>query len=599
MKALLKSRLWIPGSLILLAAVGIYLFIFNKTADLTGWLPKSGPKIYKIDYVSKGQSESLTQGVSGSEMSIELTAYLELRLQCNQQRLICEVSGRVWPEALKSSHEAFLKEELSQAIFTFDLHSQGLIKNIRMDRQSIGHPSVLVIDILRNLNLNLPNSVVNIGELWPAMVDIPPYPIESRLSVTSSDRKMATLVQTFQTGKYESVSGNGKFQLDHREKDIAAIHIERSLYFQNDFGMKISNQLTFSALRVLSVPPHLSLVAAAGQPHPEQMIKETFTHDALVAMAKQEKEKEILGQSTKKELYDRLSKAGSDRKKNMPLYRQIKALFNLQPESVKDFKSFLADHDIGSEQFKIIATALTAVGNDPCQKLIRETIESLSDGKRRRRLIPNLAFLDHPSEQSEELLWQLPNISADQELISLGERSLGTMAHNLRLSEPDRARKIYERFSSQLAAAETVEQRVHNLAVIGNIGLSQNLATANQYISAQNDLVRAKAYDSLRHVNEATAKDILLDGLVKEVKPLVKETIAEALVYGELGPDHVLKIQEQLRTEKNIKAIKSLLRSLANQKSANAEAIILQFQKRCAHPDLCGFVDSLVSGLKS
>jgi hypothetical protein len=287
----------------------------------------------------------------------------------------------------------------------------------------------------------------------------------------------------------------------------------------------------------------------------------------------------------------------------MPIYNKLKALFVLEPKSVDAFAPALLEYDRLDDRFSMVATALTAVGTPEAQRVLREAIANVDgDETKKQRLIPNLSFTHSPTVESEAFLRNLAQTDISAVIRATAHRALGTVAHNLREQDPVRVESIFNEYSASLGKAQTPKEITDTLDVLGNIGIAEQLDSTSPFLRHHDPGVRERAYNSLRHIQDPRATEILMKALSDETIPKVREVIAEALSYQTFkDASWIDRVRSLIYAEQNIAVVKYLLRALSQNsvRLPSAVQVIEQYAKDCGHPDLCGYVNSLLEALRA
>jgi|GEM_PF-6151665 hypothetical protein len=384
------------------------------------------------------------------------------------------------------------------------------------------------------------------------------------------------------------VDGQGKVFVSLSEY-IQSIAITRS----RSFGQS-SQDRTRLDLKLLGP-------AEAFAPKPiSELLSENLRGTAYAARQNLATARGILGTSSVAELQEALEAADQERlQSSMPTYQKLKALFLLYPERMQDFRRFVLDFPYSDVRCAHVLTALTTVGSKEAQAFLRELYQELGDDPaKRKQLIPHLSHVAEPDVQTESLLQQAAE-DTDSDIRTTANLGLGTVAHQLRSLAPQRSRDILKKQSQRLESGEEREQ-LNALRAIGNIGLPEQLEIVKPYLSAPNPEVQRLAINALRHVDHPESYQLLLGIIENNPDEASRLMATESLRYGQLDESIVSLLAQRLYKESSIPVLKQTasLLSLYWQPSASARDTLLRFQKECGHPELCPYVDALLTSLQ-
>jgi hypothetical protein len=559
-----------------------YVSDANAPSSFTTWSdPSAGTQSFRI--VVKGELgwTVLSLDSESTEFLLELKPFLE---QCSDtaKRLLS-----------------------STALARVRLKNNGELINLLMPQENFNGASVLITDILRHFIPLLIEKDVQSGEVWHGEEDNGQSQNVStswKLSELSTDT--AVLVKNYSViPKLELVSDT-RYELDRQSNFLKKVLVK--LKTQSPGGShRVASSLTLTAALLKSARINSQEMANILQPlQTSKLVQENLSNEMLMQQQESRALEKVLGADTVDSLQTQLRSADpKGQKDNMPIYNKLKALFVLQPKSVDAFAPALLEYDRLDDRFSMVATALTAVGTPDAQRVLRESIANLDgDETKKQRLIPNLSFTHIPTVESEDFLRNLAQTDSSPVIRGTAHRALGTVAHNLREQDPARVENIFKEYTGALGKAQTTKEITDTLDVLGNIGIPEQLDSTSSLLRHQDPGVRERAYNSLRHIQDLRATEILIQALSDETIPKVREVIAEALSYQTLqDASWIDRVRNLIYAEQNIAVVKYLLRSLS-QNSVRLPAavqVIEQYAKDCGHPDLCGYVNSLLEALRA
>ena len=488
----------------------------------------------------------------------------------------------------------------TQVHFSFQIDHFGHIDSLMFNQQAFTSHSFLIAAILSPFNLQLPDREKTALESWNCSEDVLGDKIPCQQKITSWQENAAILVRTFQASYPLYAEGDTTYRLMSHSAIPKSIRLKRHQQQNNIQNLDLHTNLEYSA-ELLDTKPltstELHAIKAELDANPlsekDHLNLERYQKYLDMRVYKNE-----LGTISPQDLIVMVEQASPDDiRANMTIYTRLKALFAVYPQHISAFKSFLLDYDLEDERFSMVATALTAIGSPEAQAMLRDVIESLADEERIKRLIPNLSFMDYPNEQSEALIDSLSS-SANEQIRTTAELALGTMAHMLRDDDHERSEQIIKRFSETLQDTDPNQSReiTHLIDVIGNVGIDEQLAILKPYTRSPNPNIRATASFALRHIASSEAKSELLTIIANDRDNFVREHASDSLTYTKIYSENITSIKQLLYTEKNLKVLKALIRSLANyaHKDPFALQVITEFYQQCAHPDLCPYVGGLL-----
>jgi hypothetical protein len=285
-------------------------------------------------------------------------------------------------------------------------------------------------------------------------------------------------------------------------------------------------------------------------------------------ISEQESEAKIqrqqLGESTLESLsseLDLLEKSSDKAQNTTELYLKVKALIYVRPET----SARLAQRIIKSkpnQSMQLIVGALGAVGHPQAQAALVQIIQSHEDWESLSVLIPSLASVTAPTSETVKVLSDLAFHSSEAQIASTAQLALGTVAHNLAQSAPDRANSIADRFLDQLKTAKSPDELRQNLLVLGNAGLSRSLSSVTQFADSPQAEIRAVAISALRLVPDPAVDRRLTQALSTDAEETVRVEAAVALGFREMSPESFQSQKQALQTDKSAKVKLALLKNL-------------------------------------
>lgn len=559
-----------------------YVSDASAPSSFTAWADPSA-SMQSVNIVLKGELgwTVLSQDSDSTEFLLELKPLLE---QCS------DTAKRL----LNSSARARVR-----------LKNNGELINLLMPQENFNGASVLITDILRHFIPILIEKEVQSGELWKSEEDTgqgQAFSVSWKLSELDADK--AVLVKNYASIPKLQLISDTRYELD-RQSQFPKKVLVKLKNESPDGARRVASSLTLTAALIKSAKIDSQEIANILVPlQASKLVQENLSNAMLMQQQEQRTLEKTLGSDTAESLQTRLRSADpKGQKANMPIYNKLKALFALEPKSVEAFAPALLEYDRLDDRFSMVATALTAVGTPDAQRVLREAIANLDgDETKKQRLIPNLSFTHSPTVESEAFLRNLAQTDGSPMIRATAHRALGTVAHNLREEDPARVENIFNEYAGSLGKAQTTKEITDTLDVLGNIGIPAQLDSTSSFLRHQDPGVRERAYNSLRHIQDPRATEILMQALNNETVPKVREVIAEALSYQTFhDASWIERVRSLIYVEQNIAVVKYLLRALSQNsvRLPGAVQVIEQYAKDCGHPDLCGYVNSLLEALKA
>lgn len=273
--------------------------------------------------------------------------------------------------------------------------------------------------------------------------------------------------------------------------------------------------LKFQNIKNLSVE-ELQAVVAKVKP---QMMSDAKVLSYQISEAELEAktQKQELGNTTLESVLADLDKANilNDSRQNYtPLYLKIKALIYLKPETSKIFGDRLASAKFGGVSFQLLGSALSAAGHADAQaSLLKAIISKSNDPKAVIALLPNLAAIENPTNQTIITMQDFIAIVKDPEIKTTSQLVLGAFANKLSLEQ---AKPIIDRFAKALQFTKSPEDQRRFLLALGNIGKPEILPVIEPFIQNSNPVLRAAATTALRKLPNVSVDEILLRQLAQD-----------------------------------------------------------------------------------
>jgi len=197
----------------------------------------------------------------------------------------------------------------------------------------------------------------------------------------------------------------------------------------------------------------------------------------------------------------------------------------------------LLDSDPKRERFDqsthlILWRLVTEAGHAEAQQAV---INALTDENRshltKMRALAYLHDFEYPESSTVETLWQFTNtrdLKKDREFRTMGLYALGSLGGNEKYNDTVKP-EIGQILVENLEGSDDPQEQAITLGAISNYGGEEVLDAVKPYFTAENERVRAAAYDSLRHIEDSRAIEMLTTHYESEKSPAVRAAAAKTL----------------------------------------------------------------------
>ncbi len=582
---------------LLVSASLIIIFWKSHRAHLT-FQPTNGSRlIYAIDYKSRTDAS----GAAADSILNSLAQTTQVAAQGRLALTVLEKVGdrmRLAGELQLDTLTGMPVTTLKHVDFSLFITRRGEIQDLRFPADQFAEGSILVIDILKRFDQKFPIASIQKDETW----EQDEHQMQEKIRQSNRLIALGKEEARFEKKFYNSsmiLSGSGQYVWDLKARTLRSANIERVTEQKDIQGVAITNNLSISiAMESMSLTAVADLIKAAES----YKVAENLQQDHLKKTMEDAEDRKILGDRTPEDILAQLDNASAEALgPNMDVFMKLEALFRLHPEAIALFQDRLQSLDRSDYRFRVLAMALTSVGSPEAQAAIIEALNHSDDERKRMTLIPQLSFMKHTEQASEDYLRQLAASDASENVQKTAELGLGTIAHNLRTTAPERSVRILQDSAESLSRSTGVHEIRHQLSVIGNIGLPAQKSLVEPYLVHEDPKIRASAVSSLRFIGDEDSTQVMVNALSSDPSDFVRENASEGLTYLPRETEAILRVRQQLASEKNIQIIKNLIRVLAKDAVTNPSSreFLEQYNQSCAHPDLCTFVAGVVSSLSS
>jgi hypothetical protein len=289
-----------------------------------------------------------------------------------------------------------------------------------------------------------------------------------------------------------------------------------------------------------------------------------------------------------------ISRPQASLKDLQPDLDRLVALMTLHPEACREVARKLAQVDVETTAFQALAMALTTTGTAAAQEALAEVMATdLEDRPHAvELLIPHLSLTQTPTTATEGRLRQLANDDSG----GTARLALGSIAHQLQDADPERAHRLVTDLDTELARASTPRERTLLLSALGNAGAPDQTATIAPFADDSDPAVRERAVNALRLIDTPEAHDLLERKARTDPSSAVRARAVEALSFTPPAADLLPLYRDILADETSLPVVKEAAHNLFLMSRTQPEALaaLTAFAARCAHPDLCTYVDVLL-----
>jgi hypothetical protein len=266
-----------------------------------------------------------------------------------------------------------------------------------------------------------------------------------------------------------------------------------------------------------------------------QGVSESLLSKGPSARTKLLAHKQELGDATLESLLAELAreeKSTEANKDQTPLYRKIKALICVQPETSRRWGALVSRAAPNSLAMRLVTGALATAGHEQAQAALSSVLQArVNEELVALYLIPTLAMVDAPSELTEATLRELALHAPGPRIVASAQLALGTMARSLKEDHPDRAGKIVTWAVRELEAGASEDTRRHFLLVLGNAGAPGALPAIQKFLGDPDAAVRAAAVGALRFIDSDQAEALITRALGSDSEPDVRAEAVRVFAY--------------------------------------------------------------------
>ncbi|MFW7378989.1 MAG: HEAT repeat domain-containing protein [Oligoflexus sp.] len=259
------------------------------------------------------------------------------------------------------------------------------------------------------------------------------------------------------------------------------------------------------------------------------------------------------------------------------VYLKIKALLELDKQSVQEFFTKIKDLPHDHPFFELIVDLLGTVGTVACQEALINLIDHRFEDEGALYAIPSLSLLAKPSEIVEQTLMESLVYDPRSELRSISVLALGKVGMSVKKDRRHTHEEIYRFLTKQLVESQNNEQRSLYLTALGNLGHENQVEVAQPFLARnQPKELRIDAIRSLRfQMGEATS-DLLLSIARDEKDPKIVNQAIYALRFRKLSEAFLLNVYQVYRQQSDRHIKQQILSIFLNHRDFPAIAEHLQ-----------------------
>ena len=586
-------RIWVALGIILALILGLGIFVMPSRNSLTPHLRLSlSPQdiyVYQLNYEVQGRTwvdpATATRLDRPAPSLVKIGARLSFRFEGIFQDLlqfsfVMEPSS--WQVAIPRLNSQAKPERIAGRLMLTD---RGAIASFSLAPDQVDALSPWMADIFALMSAELPRGG---SDSWTAQEEGFQGKSEVRWQYLGISGERVSLQRAY--AKHE---GQGYLDLDLK-KYLVKIDLERTRRFKQDQQVLAEDKTSFKLQRSQTT------VAINFPAKDQPLLAETLSGSRYQKLQEKLSAQKILGMSSAAEVKAELFGIDqSEMKSSIPAYQKLKALFFLYPEHMKLFREFVLQFPYSDLRCAHVLTAATAVGSPEAQAFLRDAYEGLEGNTAmQRQVLPHLSMTDAPDLATEEFMRERMR-DERPEIRDTAQLGLGTIAHQVRDENPARSMALLEVQKQQLESAPDKDRRLNSLRSIGNIGMGAQIDIVKPFVQDADPEVRRAAISALRFVEVAEARAILMQILMDDADASMRLTAADSLKFSRTMDSEIEQLKICLYKEKDIPVLKQVVSvlALAAREFPEAQKVLQSFSDQCAHPELCGFVESTLTSL--
>jgi HEAT repeat protein len=253
-----------------------------------------------------------------------------------------------------------------------------------------------------------------------------------------------------------------------------------------------------------------------------------------------------------------------DEQNQTRVFLRIKALVTLQPESCVVLGEHLSTARASKPAISVLAGALAAAGSPEAQMaLVRAITARHQDWPALAILVPELATVEKPTREAEQVLWDLVREATDENIRTTAELALGSMARRLAPVAPDRAAGIVAWSVQELDKTPGPQATRQLLLVLGNAGAVEAFPKVRPFLADPVPDVRAVAVWALRWMDTPEVDAFIARTLTADGDAGVRLEAARASSFRPLSSVLLMAHARVLETDTDTEVRREIVSTLA------------------------------------
>ncbi|HYX35078.1 MAG TPA: HEAT repeat domain-containing protein [Oligoflexus sp.] len=286
------------------------------------------------------------------------------------------------------------------------------------------------------------------------------------------------------------------------------------------------------------------------------------------------------------------------------LYEILLAFLKLHPELSGIILQQMDELDGKDSRFDILAMVMLKSDNPELQnKLLDFTKEHWDNPEKVNQVLFNFALDKNLDTQLAERLIQMHDETPHEDPnYSNVVMHLGSVGHEA--IDPSIKDAVLERIEKGISTEATLENKRPYVVALGNLGHPNTLEFANPYVGSKQARERQFGAEMLRRVDgpgSEPSKQILLNLAHHDADLSVRRDASKYLDDKQYQGDQLAQLRTMLFQEKDPNVAMNLIDVLGKGEvdRAGAIAILQDYFKQCAHPDVCRKVEGIILGKRN
>jgi hypothetical protein len=232
------------------------------------------------------------------------------------------------------------------------------------------------------------------------------------------------------------------------------------------------------------------------------------------------------------------------------LFQALIAWASLNPDQLYRLSKLILTNEKMDSATSMLCGVLSHAEVPEAQDALINIIDQRNDDATFEAMtVSYLGQVKEPTDSTIQKLQELTNIEND--VTPIANLALGSVIGKLKTTDPARANALIYDFETKLQNEQTIEKQGNYLETLGNAGSVSSLRSIEPFLKNSDYGLRAKAYSSLRFINDEAAERLLAKGLLEEPHHHVKSNILEAMQYRNNGEITYNALVEMIGRETN------------------------------------------------